>query len=304
MNTRRFGKTDMELSEVGFGGWGIGGAYGELDPKIAISALSKAEELGCNFVDTAGVYGTSEDVLGKFLPGRRDKWYVATKYSGQPEGLLAKAETQLKTMGIDVIDFYQVHWAPTQDERELWDSLYALKESGKTRYIGVSLHWPEDIDNVLENEDLDGFQVKFSLLDPEPFLPKLDKIREAGIGIINRSSLREGFLTGKFKGDEAFDDPVRNSYTPEQVKETVEAAEHYRFLEKDCGSMAAGAARYCLSFPEVSTLIMGTKTAAQAEQNFKQVAEATISDASLAKVKDLDGTARDHFAKWGRKKKK
>ena len=304
MNYRQFGKTDMKLSEIGFGAWGIGGAYGPVETKTGVDALAKAEELGCNFVDTAGVYGTSEEVLGQFLPGRRDKWLVATKYSGQPEGLLAKAEQQLKTMKIDVIDFYQIHWAPTQEERALWDSLYALKESGKARYVGVSLHWPEDIDNVLDNEQLDGFQVKFSLLDPEPFLSRRERIREAGIGIINRSCLREGFLTGKFKGNETFDDPVRQNYTAEQVKETVGAAEQFRFLEKDCGSMVAGAARYCLSFPEVSTLILGTKNEKQAEQNFGEVAKATISEASLKQTKALEGMAREHFAKWGRKKKK
>lgn len=301
---RKFGKTDMDISEVGFGAWGIGGAYGELDPKIAISALSRAEELGCNFVDTAGVYGTSEEVLGQFLPSRKDRWYVATKYSGQPEGLIAKAESQLKTMGIDVIDFYQVHWAPTQEERELWDSLYELKTSGKARYVGVSLHWPEDIDNVLDNEELDGFQVAHSLLDPHPFRAKLGRIQEAGIGILCRSSLRNGFLTGKFKATDTFDDPIRSSFTEEQIRETVEAAEHFRFLEETCGSMAIGAARFCLSYDVVSSLLLGTKTPEQADINFGQVPGEVLDEDTMAKIKALDEMVYAFDEKHGRKRKK
>ena len=95
MQYRSFGKTGMLLSEVGFGALQIGQSYGTVDRSESLSALARDEELGCNLVDTGGRYGDSELVLGQFLNGRRSKWHVATKYSGQPEGLEATIEQQL-----------------------------------------------------------------------------------------------------------------------------------------------------------------------------------------------------------------
>ena len=88
MPYRRFGATGLEVSEVGFGAWAIGGkAYGSVDNAESLRALARAQELGCNLVDTAMVYGESEVVLGQFLKGRRNRWILATKYSYQPAGI-------------------------------------------------------------------------------------------------------------------------------------------------------------------------------------------------------------------------
>jgi aryl-alcohol dehydrogenase-like predicted oxidoreductase len=297
MRLRDFGRTGMKVSEVGFGGWGIGGSYGAVERREALDALARAEELGCNFIDTAAVYADSELVIGEFLPGRRDRWILATKYSGQKEGFDATLESQLKRLGTDYIDFYQVHWAPGANEQELYEALYRAKKSGKARAVGVSLYTAHDIDYVLDNTELDGFQVKFSLLDPEPFLMRLDRIRERRPALIVRSALREGFLTGKYKRDARFTDPndQRSKWTPGQVAATVDAVERFRFLEAESGSMVTGAARYPLSFAEVSTVILGTKSRAQADSNFGVVPGATLSPEALARVaqvqKDLGLTA-------------
>jgi len=289
MQYREFGTTGMKVSEVGFGAWGIGGAYGRLDRKVALDALARAEELGCNFVDTASVYGDSELVLGEFLPARRDRWLVATKYSGQDEGLIATAENQLKRMGIDTIDFYQIHWAPRDDQKHLYDDLYRLKESGKARFVGVSLGKVEDIDYVLENTAIDGFQVPCSLLDPVPLLPRLAKIREHRVGIIVRSSLLGGFLTGKFTADTVFTDPTdrRSKWPRKNVRNTIASVERFRFLEQEVGSMVVGAARYPLSFPETSTVILGTKTPTQAGTNFGAVPGGVLSPDILNRARHL-----------------
>ena len=99
MPYRRFGATGLQVSEVGFGAWAIGGkAYGSVDNAESLRALARAEELGCNLVDTAMVYGESEVVLGQFLKGRRDRWIVATKYSYQPAGMTATLEAQLRRL--------------------------------------------------------------------------------------------------------------------------------------------------------------------------------------------------------------
>ena len=107
MQLRPFGATGIRVSELGFGAWAIGGqSYGVADRAESLRALARAEALGCNFVDTAAVYGDSEAVLGEFLAGRRGRWVVSTKYSGQPEGLVRTLESQLRALRTDAVDFY------------------------------------------------------------------------------------------------------------------------------------------------------------------------------------------------------
>src|SRR5512145_355790 len=118
MRHRPFGRTGLQVSEAGFGAWAIGGrSYGAVDRAEALRALAVAEELGCNLVDTAAVYGDSEEIFGKFLSGRRQRWIVATKYSGQEAGLVPTAEAQLRRLGLETIDLYQLHWVPRDRER-------------------------------------------------------------------------------------------------------------------------------------------------------------------------------------------
>jgi len=295
MRFREFGKTGMRVSEVGFGAWGIGGDFGHIEKSDALAALSRAEELGCNFVDTAGVYGNSEEILGEFLPARRDRWFVATKYSGQAGGLVALAEKQLSRMRIEYIDFYMIHWAPSDDERGLYDDLYRLKKSGKARYVGVSLYSTGDIDYVLDHTMIDGFQIAVSLLNPQPFLSRRERIRQSGAGIIVRSCLKEGFLTGKFGPYAIFTAPQdqRSHWSREKIRETAEAAERFRFLEEEVGSMTIGAARYPLSFPETSTLILGTKSAAQADINFGQVPGSVLDARVLESIERIQAAFVD-----------
>lgn len=290
MQFRQFGKTDLRVSEVGYGAWAIGGqAYGSVQRQDSLRALARAEELGCNFVDTALVYGDSEEVLGEFLQGRRAKWVVATKFSGQSAGMTATVENQLRRLRTDTIDFYQVHWLPRGKDAHLFDELAQLKKAGKVRYVGVSLYTAEDIDDVLARSDMDGFQVAFNLLEPDPFMARLDAIRKSGMGVIVRSALREGFLAGKFKRDATFPDPndQRHQWSAEQIAQTVDRVERFRFLEPEAGSLVVAAARYPLSFDAVSTVILGTKSLSQAESNFGAVPGGRLSPQSLQRIGEL-----------------
>jgi aryl-alcohol dehydrogenase-like predicted oxidoreductase len=293
MNYRSFGKSGVKVSEVGFGAWGIGGtAYGPADRAESLNALARAEELGCNFVDTALTYGDSELVLGGFLRGRRDKWLVATKYSKQPAGLEATLDQQLVRLGIDHVDLYQLHWAPRSKEWSVYEDLLRVKKAGKARLVGVSLYSLTDIDFVLNQTDIDVIQVAFSLLDPDPFLGGLDLIRAKGVGVIVRSTLKEGFLTGKYRRDATFPDPSdqRHTWSAKEIAATVDAAEKFRFLEQDVGSLMVGAACYPLCFDATSTVILGTKSAKYAETNFGVVPGKRLSQASLERVQDLQRT--------------
>lgn len=300
MRLRDFGRTGMKVSEVGFGGWAIGGeAYGEVNRAESLRALARAEELGCNFVDTAMVYGDSEEVLGEFLVGRRSRWIVATKYSGQKPDLERTLEAQLRRLRTEYVDFYQVHWTPGRDEVHLYEALYRVKKSGKARAVGVSLKNEQDIDRVLDHTLLDGFQVKLSLLDPYPFIARVARVDAARPAIIIRSSLREGFLTGKFREDVRFDDPKdqRSGLSREEIARLVTSVERFRFLEAEAGSMVVAAARYPLSFPAVSTVILGTKSTIQADSNFGEVPGAALSREALQRIYEEQSTLGLHSTK-------
>ena len=265
---------------MGFGSWAIGGqGYGAADKQESLRALARAEELGCNFVDTALVYGDSELLLGEFLQERRSRWIVATKFSGQDAGMTATLENQLRRLRTEAVDLYQLHWVPRGKDARLFDELARLKQAGKARFIGVSLYTADDIDYVLAQPAIDSFQIAFSLIDPDPFMAKIAAIHAGGKAVIVRSALREGFLTGKFKRDATFPDPndQRHALSTAQIAALVDQVEHFRFLEREAGSMVAAAARYPLSFAEVSTVILGTRSARQADSNFGEVAGGTLS---------------------------
>jgi myo-inositol catabolism protein IolS len=298
MPRRKFGRTGLEVSEVGFGSWATGGrSYGAVDRAGSLAALARAEELGCNFIDTAMNYGDAEVVIGEFLRGRRERWIVATKYSGQKPGLTATLDQQLQRLGTDHVDFYQLHWVPKDDQRVLYDELEAVRQAGKARFIGVSLYNANDIDFVLDHTRLDGVQLPLSLLDPLPFLARARRLRESGLAVIARSSLKEGFLTGKYRKDATFTDPNdrRSKLSREEIARTVEQVDAMRFLEAEQESILLAAARYPLSFSEVSTVIMGTKNVNQADSNFGVVPGKRLSAQALDRV----ARTQDELGLWG-----
>lgn len=303
MPYRHFGHTGLLVSEIGFGAWGIGGeSYGSVQRTEALRALARAGDLGCNFVDTARVYGASEDVLGEFLQGRRDRWVVATKHSRSNGPMTASLEHQLRRLRTDFVDLYQLHFLPKQSEQGLYEEIHRLKEQGKTRFVGISLDSADEIDQVIDRVQLDSIQLPFSLLDPDPFLARVERLRASGIAIIIRSTLKEGFLTGKFTRDASFPDPLdqRHEWSREQIAKVVDQISRFRFLEHETGSLLRAAVHYPLSFPEVSTVIMGTKSVAQAESNFDDLPAGRLSTSSLQHIARLQdelglGSRRDRI---------
>lgn len=287
MPYRTFGRTGLQISELAFGSWGIGGqSYGPVEKAAALESLARAEELGCNFVDTAAVYGDSEAILGEFLSSRRSRWIVATKYSGQQPGLRATVEEQLRRLQTDYIDFYMIHWLPRGEEARLLHELNELKQEGKVRFTGVSLYNTSDIDHVINHTDLDGIMVPLNLLEPYPFMSRRARIASSGLGVLIRSALKEGFLAGGFTRETRFTDPSdqRSQWPVEQVVRTVEQAEQFRFLESQAGTLARGAIGYPLSLPEVSSVVVGVKNLWEAEENFGKTAGFRLDPATLAQI--------------------
>ncbi len=290
MPYREFGRTGVQVSELSFGSWAIGGkAYGAVERSRSLAALAHAEALGCNVVDTAGVYGDAESVLGEFLAGRRDRWFVSTKFSGQAAGLEATVNAQLERLRTDYLDFYMIHWVPRGEDAGLLRGLQDLKQSGKVRFIGLSVYDVPDVDFVLREDSLDGLMLPFSLLDPDPFLARRARLAASGKAVMVRSALKEGFLTGKYRRDAKFSDPddQRSRMTADDIATRVGQAERLRFLEAGSGSLTRAAIAYPLSFPEVSTVVVGVKTVAHADLNFGKAAGSRLAPADLERVARL-----------------
>jgi len=220
------------------------------------------------------------------LRGRRDRWVVATKYSGQKAGMRATLEEQLTRLGTTHVDLYQIHWVPKADDAVLYDELAALRRAGLTRFVGVSGSTAGDIDHVLARGGIDCVQLPFNLLAPEPLSAALPRLRAAGVAVIARSILREGFLTGKFDGNTRFDprQDVRGGLDARQLAERHAGVARLRFLTAHAGSLAEAAIRYALSFEGISTAIIGTKTRAQALENFGAALAGPLSAEALAAI--------------------
>lgn len=288
MKYRKLGSTEVKVSEIGFGAWAIGGkSYGAVDEKDALNALTRAEELGCNFVDTAAVYGSSEQVLGKFLKNRREKWVIASKYSGQKEGITATVDQQLRTLRTETIDIYQLHWVPR--EQQLYDELSKLKESGKIRFAGVSLYSENDFDFVLKQSVIDCLQIPFSLLEPYPLLLRYEDICQRKYGIIIRSALKSGFLSGKYNQHTTFTHPNdnRSKMSKKEIVKLSTQVDVIRSLSEGAQSVLNTAVAYVLSFEAVSSVILGTKTPSQAQVNFEELPGKTLGQKEMASIKLL-----------------
>ncbi len=289
MRTRPLGRTGLTVSERGFGAWAIGGAsYGAVATDAALDALARAEELGCNFVDTAAVYGESEALLGRFLPGRRERWIVASKYSGQPQGLTALVDEQLQRLRTDRIELYQIHWAPRGRDEALYEELERLRRSGKIRFVGVSLRSAGDVAHVLRQPGIDVLQMPVSLLDPEPLRSTLPLLRSRGVGVIARSALRGGFLTGKYGAASRFDaaGDQRGEWDAGRIAELARQAAAFDELSGETGSRLATALAYPLSFAEVSTLVLSCKDRAQVDANLG-APPAALGEAALGRIEDI-----------------
>src|SRR2546425_1312664 len=164
MKYRTLGKTGLKVSEVGFGAWAIGGndygnSYGPTDDKVSLAAVERAFELGCNFYDTADVYGHghSEELLGQALKEHRNDVILATKVGGDfyhdpprmnfnPDYLEFASTKSCERLQTDHLDLYQLHNPPIQllKNGKIFEGLEKLKDSGRIRHYGVSIHDPQE----------------------------------------------------------------------------------------------------------------------------------------------------------------
>ncbi|MGB7436007.1 MAG: aldo/keto reductase [Candidatus Acidiferrum sp.] len=299
MNYRRFGRTGWNVSEIGYGMWGLAGWTGS-DEAETMKSLHRAVELGCNFFDTAWAYGDgkSEQILAKILKEHKNssaggpdkRLYVATKIPPKnrewpstrtftlddcypPEYVEEYIEKSLKNLGVDTIDLMQFH---TWEDRWLNDerlprSIEKMKKSGKVRAFGPSINrWEpyNGIRAVLEGH-AEAVQVIYNIFDqnPEDALFPICHMKNAAV--IARVPFDEGTLTGTVTLDSKWpENDWRSTYfVPENLKSSVAHAEALRPLIPAGSTMAELAIRFILSCPVVSTTIPGMRKVKNVEAN-------------------------------------
>lgn len=295
MNYRKFGNTDLTVSEIGFGAWAIGGGamigttaigWGDTDDAVSMKAIRTALDAGILFFDTADIYGLghSEKMIGKEI-GNSKEAVIATKVGNvsrneqftvdySKEYILSACEASLKRLNRDVIDYYQLHTARLThlQNGECIEAMQQLQQQGKIRYWGLSLNTFEpdtDAAFLMDNHFGNGFQLVLNIINQKA-LPLLKTAAEKGYGIIARMPLQFGLLTGKFDDHTNFsaNDHRKNRLTKEVIDATLSATESvWKLCSKYNCSKTQLALSYILSYKEVSTIIPGIRTPEQVKLN-------------------------------------
>ncbi|WP_304131912.1 aldo/keto reductase [Ignavibacterium album] len=295
MNYRKFGNTELLVSEIGFGAWAIGGpamvgdlaiGWGDVDDNTSIEALKKSFDLGINFYDTADFYGFghSEEIIGKVFGNRTDV-IIATKVGHRVENqqilldyskhhILKSCDESLKRLKRDYIDFYQLHSAKLNhlEDGQCIEAMEELKSKGKIRYWGISLNtfnpYPE-AEFLLGRNLADGFQVAFNIINQRS-LKLIETASQKGYGIIARIPLQFGLLTGKFTKETRFNKDDHRSFRlkPEFLSELLDALEDvWKISEKYNVDKVTFALSFIMNHKGVSTVIPGIRTPEQAVKN-------------------------------------
>jgi aryl-alcohol dehydrogenase-like predicted oxidoreductase len=295
MQYRKFGNTDLLVSEIGFGAWAIGGGamigstaigWGDADDTVSIKAIYAALDAGINFFDTADIYGLghSEDLLGKTI-GHKNDIIIATKAGNVSRNnqftvdysknhILEACEGSLRRLKREAIDFYQLHSARLQhlQNGECIEAMQQLQQQGKIRYWGISLNTFEPLPEAeffIQNKIGNGFQLVLNLIN-QGALSLFKPSAEKGYGIIVRMALQFGLLTGKFDKGVSFseNDHRKKRLTKDVIHASNDALKPaWALCSKYNCTKTQLALSYILSYPEVSTLIAGIRTAEQVQQN-------------------------------------
>ena len=295
MRYRKFGNTDLLVSEIGFGAWAIGGGamigntaigWGDADDSVSVKAIHAAFDAGINFFDTADIYGLghSENLLGNTIDGNKEI-IIATKVGNvsrneqftvdySKEYILKACEASLKRLNRNIIDYYQLHSARIQhlQDGECIEAMLQLQQQGKIRYWGISLNTFDPLPEAeffIKNKIGNGFQLVLNLLNQKT-LPLLKSSAENGYGIIVRMALQFGLLTGKFDKEANFsaNDHRKNRLTKEVIDVSNRSLEPvWTLCKKYNCTKTQLALSYILSYPEVSTIIAGIRTAEQVQLN-------------------------------------
>lgn len=311
MQYRRFGRTNWQVSEVGYGMWGLAGWTGS-DSSEVQESLELSVELGCNFYDTAWGYGAgkSEEILGQLLKKFSNKrLYAATKippknfkWPSRPDykledcfpasHIIEYTEKSLKNLNVERIDLQQFHvWNDSWAEHDEWKTAVdKLKKEGKINFIGISVNrWePDNVLQTLKTGVIDAVQVIYNIFDQAPEDNLFPLCQQLDIGLIARVPFDEGTLTGMLTKDTVFpkDDWRSTYFVPENLNASVDHADALKPLVPEGMTMPEMALRFILANKDVHTIIPGMRKIRNVKANVAASDGKPLDHSLLKKLKD------------------
>ncbi len=305
MKLRKLGRTNLLVSEIGFGAWAISGiGYGPIEDSESIRTLHKALDLGVNTIDTADSYGNghSEELIGRVLKERGDKeTIIATKFGWdfyrrnglrgnlRRDYIFFALEHSLKRLKRDWIDIYLVHLSRPDSLANLrvYETMDELRKQGKIRFYGVSASYVKDGIAAITNGKPDIIQIRYNILEQEPEKELFPLAMKNEIGIIAREPLASGILTGKYNEDSHFPkSDHRRGWSKSYIIESIDKVKRLMFLKTPEKTLIQVSIRFCLSHEAVSTVIPGAKRVDQVEENIGST-KVELSPKELEKIKKI-----------------
>ncbi len=306
METRRLGKSEVEVPVVGMGCWVIGDerSWGRVEEDEAIATVHEAIDLGANFFDTAEGYGggASERLLGRALEGRRDKAIIATKVSGHnhtAERMPKALEASLERLRTDYVDVYYLHWP---NRRMPFDepmaALLKLKGQGKIRAACVSNFGTGDMTELVKTGVPDANQLPYSLFWRQVEAEIAPACREHGTALVAYSPIAMGLLTGKFASLDDVPDSNRKTtrlFKPDSLEIAFKILGELRTIASDLGcTLGQLAIAWLIAQPGVACAIPGAKNRKQLRDN-AAAADVKLTGDVVERMRELSGPLLEHL---------
>ena len=285
MEKRKFGKTDMEFSVLGFGGAEIGYNSQQTQDEVD-DLLNSALDAGLNVIDTAAAYKVSEELIGKAVSSRRNDFYLLTKcgaldaftrFDWSKKGILETIETSLRNLKTDHLDIAQLHSCSAEilEQGDCIEGLQRAQEKGYTRYIGYSGD-NEDAKYALEMDVFDSFQTSVSIADQTPIDDNIKLAKEKNVGVIAKRPIANAVWRHKEK--------PKDSYHHEYWERIQKLK--FDFLNKSLEEATAMALRFTMTIEGIDTMIVGTTKPQRWQENAKYVAEGNLSNEEYEAIRD------------------
>ncbi len=311
MRYRTFGRLGWQVSEIGYGMWGMG-SWPDSDDEQSMRSLQRAVDLGCNFFDTAWGYGEghSESLLGQIVRSNPDRrLYTATKIPPKnfqwpsrrefsvddcfpPDHIEEYVRRSLENAGVDSFDLMQLHtWEDHWLSDDRWyGRMDELRRQGLFEAIGISVNRWEPWNGVdaVRSGLVDAVQVIYNIFDQNPEDELFPTCAQHGVAVIARVPFDEGTLTGNITQDSSWpaDDWRSTYFVPENLKSSVEHAEALKPLVPDGMTMPEMALRFILAEPTVSTIIPGMRKLRHVASNIASSDAGPLSEDLMAELRN------------------